>query len=74
METKSQKFQRLAESRTKKAISAIRSLGKLSNRGHYEYDEEQVRHIFSTLRKELEESKAFFDRDTKQASKVEFKL
>ena len=74
MESKSEKFQRLAEARTTKAITALRSLGKLSNRSHYDYDQEQIKLIFSTLKKELDDSRSQFERHERSAKKVTFKL
>ena len=52
-ETKAAKFQRLAVNRTNKALDAIASIGGLSNKGNYEYTEEQVAKIFGALEAEL---------------------
>ncbi len=60
MEARSEKFRRLAEARVNRSIASIRSLGKLSNRSHYEYSEEEVRKIFLTLKKEVEMANALF--------------
>lgn len=49
-ETKKQKFVRLAEARTQSAINEIRKIGNLSNRGAYEYSEDDVRKIVKALR------------------------
>ena len=67
------KFVQLAESRTVNAIRAIRVIGKLGNKSHYQYDEADVKKIVSALTKELE---AFKARMTEQGSRVtvEFKL
>ena len=48
------KFIRLAESRTKNAIKAIRVISKLSNKSAYEYEESDVKKITSALSKEIE--------------------
>jgi hypothetical protein len=70
---KRQKFVQLAESRTVNAIRAIRVIGKLGNRSHYQYDDADVRKIVSALTKEIDALKA---RMTEQGSRVavEFKL
>ncbi len=74
MEAKSDRFKRLAEARVNKALACLRSIGKLSNRGHYEYGEDEVRKIFQTLKKELEESKGEFDKAIARERKSNFRL
>ena len=49
-----QKFIELAERRTVNAIKAIRVIGKLGNRSHYDFDETDVRKIVQALTKELD--------------------
>ena len=70
---KREKFVQLAESRTINAIRAIRVIGKLGNKSHYQYDETDVKKIANALNKEVEALKA---RMTEQGSRVtvEFKL
>jgi hypothetical protein len=70
---KRQKFVQFAESRTVNAIRAIRVIGKLGNRSHYQYDDADVKKIVSALTKEIDALKA---RMTEQGSRVavEFKL
>jgi hypothetical protein len=46
---KRDRFVKLAESRTAGAIKAIRVIGKLGNRSHYEYSEADVRKIAAAL-------------------------
>jgi ribosomal protein L7/L12 len=70
---KRQKFVQLAESRTINAIKAIRVIGKLGNKAHYQYDDADVRKIAAALSKEIDALKA---RMTEKGSSisVEFKL
>lgn len=70
---KREKFVQLAESRTINAIRAIRVIGKLGNKSHYQYDEADVRKIVNTLNKEVDALKT---RMTEQGGRVavEFKL
>lgn len=70
---KREKFVQLAESRTVNAIKAIRVIGKLGNKSHYQYDDADVKKIVSALTKEIEALKA---RMTEQGGRVtvEFKL
>ncbi len=74
MEEKSDRFTRLAEARVNKAITSLRSIGKLSNRGHYEYKDEEIRKIFQTLKKELEDARNEFEIARARESKNNFRL
>jgi hypothetical protein len=70
---KREKFVTLAESRTVNAIRAIRVIGKLGNKSHYEYGDTDVKKIISALSKEVDSLKA---RLTAKGGRteVEFKL
>lgn len=70
---KRQKFVQLAESRTVNAIRAIRVIGKLGNKSHYQYDEADVKKIVAALSKEIDALKARL-LDTTGKATVEFKL
>ena len=70
---KRQKFVELAEKRTMNAIKAVRVIGKLGNRAHYEYDENDVKKIISALSKEIDALKNRLS-DTKEKGEIEFKL
>lgn len=59
-ETKREKFVRLAEARTNKILDQIRLLGNLSNKGNYDYTDEDVRKIFAALDKEVKSAKNSF--------------
>jgi hypothetical protein len=74
VEAKSDRFTRLAEARVNKAIACLRSIGKLSNRGHYEYSEEEIRKIFQSLRKELDDARSEFEIALARESKNNFRL
>ena len=49
-----EKFVELAESRTRNAIKAIRTIAKLGNRNAYEYTEADVKRIAGALSKEID--------------------
>jgi len=53
-------FIRLAEARVTRAIDSMRVIGNLSNRSNYEYGDEDVRKIITTLQAELTALKAQF--------------
>ena len=58
MESKSEKFNRLAEARTNRILDHITSLSKLANTAHYEFSQEDMREIFGAIRKELNTANA----------------
>lgn len=54
MSEKRAKFVRLAESRTSRAMQAIRTIGNLANKSNYEYSEQDVRAIRKALLSEVD--------------------
>ena len=71
--SKRAKFVQLAESRTVNAIRAIRVIGKLGNKAHYEYSDADVKKIVQVLTKEIDLLRSrLTDRGSK--SEIEFKL
>jgi hypothetical protein len=67
------KFVDLAESRTINAIRAIRVIGKLGNKAHYEYGEADVAKIVRALSLEIESLKTRMT-DKVGKTEVDFKL
>ena len=69
METKRERFVRIAENRTNKILDMIRLLGNCSHRGNYEYTDADVQKICATIEKELKMARMKFtsaeDEDTK---------
>lgn len=59
-EVKADRFRRIAENRTNRAIEALRLLGNCANRSNYSYTEEEVKKIFSAIEAELKETKERF--------------
>ena len=57
---KHEKFRELAETRTNKALEAVRLIGNLSNRQTYVYDETEVRKIVKALRDAVSEVESRF--------------
>lgn len=68
-ESKHDKFLRIAEARTNKIIDMVRLLSNCSNKATYEYDETDIKKIFSALEQELKNCKSKFqdsgDKDNK---------
>lgn len=54
MTEKRDKFVRLAENRTSRALHAIRTIGNLANKSNYEFTERDVRMIRKALVAEIE--------------------
>lgn len=59
-EIKREKFVRLAEARTNKIIEMLRLLGNCSSKANYEYTDDDIRKIFSTIDKEVKNTKNRF--------------
>ena len=72
METKRERFVRIAEARTNKAIDMIRLIGNCSNKSNYDYTEKDVNKIFDTLKRELNIAREEFNSANKKNN--EFKL
>ena len=74
METKHEKFVRLAEARVNRSINLIRSISKLSNRNHYDFSEEEFKDIFRAIGKEIDAMQAAFNSSLATEQKNRFKL
>ena len=53
METKRDRFVRLAELRVNRIMKDLQLIGNLSNKGNYEYTKNDIQTIFTTIKKEL---------------------
>lgn len=60
MSDKHDKFRRLAESRTNKALEAIRRIGNLSNKSLYDWEDQEVRKVLKALREAVSEVESRF--------------
>lgn len=60
MNIKKEKFKELAEKRVNNALKQIQLIGNLSNTRVYEYDEEEIKKIFKTLKEEIQLSETKF--------------
>lgn len=69
VETKNERFRRLAESRGNRLIREIQILGNLSNRKNYEYTPEEVSALFGPIEDELTKTKGLFDEDKPRAER-----
>lgn len=72
-ETRRNKFVRLAEQRVNLILEQFRKLGNLSNSKNYDYNEEDIKKIFSELNKVLKKTKNLFLENGKREKK-QFRL
>lgn len=72
MSERYENFKRLAESRVNRVLKDIHSIKKLSNKSHYDYTEQDIKKIYSAIRKELDDMRESFSRGT--GSFDEFRL
>ncbi len=59
-ESKRERFERIAEARTNKILEMLRLLSNCSNKANYDYDEEDIKQIFSAIEKEVKLTKNAF--------------
>ncbi|MCK5077887.1 MAG: hypothetical protein KAR38_16005 [Calditrichia bacterium] len=69
-ENKEQRFKRVGEKRVQRVLDSIRSLSQCSNKRMYQWNDQQLKKIWSAIDKELEACKAAFQND----KPPEFKL
>lgn len=71
--SKRRKFVELAEARVNKTLKDLQLIGNLSNRSAYEFEEADVRKMFSTIQKALDAAKGRFSKGV-DGGNGEFKL
>ena len=59
-ESKRERFIRIAEARTNKILTMLRLLGNCSSKTNYEYTDKDIKQIFSTLEKEIRNTRNRF--------------
>jgi len=63
---KRDRFVKIAEARTNKILDMLRLLANCSNKSNYDYNDEDIKQIFSVIEKEIKETKnAFLGINTK---------
>lgn len=73
MESKRDRFIRVAEARTQKILDMLRLLGNCAARSNYDYTERDVRIIFNVLEEELKITKDKFQDGVGKSSKFTLK-
>ena len=69
LDSKEERFRRLAELRVNGILDKLRLLGQLANRRNYDYEREQVDAIFRAINKEIRSTKAKFQPDSSASKK-----
>lgn len=67
-ETKVDRFKRVASRRTQKVLDAMRKLGNCSNKGIYNYNDDDVTKIFHVIEQEFKRIKILFTTKSKNNS------
>lgn len=70
---KRENFIRISESRVSKIIVLFEQLTNLSNSSFYEYSDEDIETIFSSLEKEMKKSKDYLLKSNKN-KKIKFEI
>jgi len=71
VESKRDRFKRIAENRTNKIIDMIDLLGNCANKNNYEYTDDDIKNIFNAIESSLKMSKMKF---IEKQEKGKFKL
>lgn len=66
--TKRKRFTKVATNRVQKIIDYLTLLQNCSNRNNYEYDEEDVAHMFDEISKALRDTKAVYANEMNRAA------
>lgn len=67
---KRENFKRLAEKRTQNILDDLRILTNLTNTSNYDYDEEDVKKIFTAIEKAVKDAKKEFSTELNSKFKL----
>ena len=73
-EGKHARFKRIVEIRTNRILKDIKLISNLANRSHYEYTNEEVKIVFSAIKKELAIAFLEFEKHASKEKDKKFKL
>ena len=74
MSNKREKFKEIAGKRVQFVLGKLDQLGKCSNRNNYDYSEEDVKKMFSAIRKSLRACELRYEDELKKGEIKEFKF
>lgn len=69
-----QRFENVAPRRVQKILEFLDSLANCSNRGNYEYSEEDVKKIYNAIKEKVKSTETMFDIQLGRAEKNKFTL
>ena len=69
---KRNRFEKVASNRVQRILDTFTLLQNCSNRNNYEYDENDVNHMFSEITKKLRETKAAYMNELSKTGKNGF--
>lgn len=72
--SKRQRFEKVAGNRVQKVIDFLTLLQNCSNRNNYEYTESDVDHMFNEINKALRETRAKFQTEINRTNKTGFQF
>jgi hypothetical protein len=61
-ETKEMRFRRVAEKRVKRVLDSLRSLSQCSNKRMYNWEQEQLKRIWTAIDKAIKECKESYEK------------
>jgi hypothetical protein len=77
MNTKSlrrERFENVAARRTQKILDLLDILGNCSNKSNYEYDDDDIRKMFSVIKERTRQVEAIFGNSVSRSEKTKFKF
>ena len=72
--TRRKRFETVAARRTQKILEFLDSLSNCSNRSNYEFNESDVKKIFTAIRDRVKQTETAFEKELGRSAKIEFKL
>ncbi len=72
--TRRKRFETVAARRTQKILEFLDSLSNCSNRSNYEFNENDIKKIFTAIKDRVKTTEAVFDKELNRSAKIEFKL
>jgi hypothetical protein len=73
IESKHDKFRRLASNRGNRVLHLLELIGNLSNQANYEYTQEEARKLFNAIERQLKTAKQqFFSKEAREEREIFF--
>jgi hypothetical protein len=66
------RFEKVASNRVQKVIDYLALIKNCANRNNYEYNEDDVEHMFNEIQKALKEAKGAYNTELTKANKTGF--